>query len=56
MLEVVDQGDDLRGGAHARFRAIASGVVTIATTNACYTFPSCGAPIALTEAVVTVQA
>ena len=56
VLEVVDQGDDLGGGAHARFRAIAPGVVTIATTNACYTFPPCGAPISLTEAVVTVRA
>jgi len=56
VLEVVDQGDDLFGGAHARFRAIAPGVVTIATTSACYTFPPCGAPVALTEAVVTVRA
>ena len=56
VLQVVDQGDDLGGGSHARFRAIAPGVVTIATTNACYTFPPCGAPVALTEAVVTVRA
>ena len=56
VLEVAVQGDDLGGGAHARFRAIAPGVATIATTNACYTFPPCGAPVALTEAVVTVRA
>lgn len=56
VLKVVVQGDGLGGGAHARFRAIAPGVVTIATTNACYTFPACGAGVALTEAVVTVRA
>jgi hypothetical protein len=56
VLEVVDQGDDLGGGAHARFRAIAPGVVTIATTDACYTFPPCEAGVALTQSVVTVRA
>ncbi|HUZ70448.1 MAG TPA: hypothetical protein VMU65_12140, partial [Candidatus Saccharimonadales bacterium] len=39
VLEVVVQSDDLGGGAHVRFLAIAPGVVTVATTNACYTFP-----------------
>jgi hypothetical protein len=55
-LRVVNQGDDVGGGAHARFRAIAAGVAMIATTNACYTFPPCGAPVALTQAVMTVRA
>src|SRR5450631_2807012 len=55
VLEVMSQGDALNGGAHARFRAVAPGVATVATTNACYTFPSCGASEALTEAVVTVR-
>ena len=36
-LSVVNQGDDVGGGAHANFRAIAPGEITIATTNACYT-------------------
>jgi hypothetical protein len=56
VLKVLVQGNDLQGGAHARFRAIASGVVTISTSNACYTFPACEAPIAMTQAVVTVRA
>lgn len=56
VLKPLVQGDDLQGGAHARFRAIAPGVVTIATTNACYTFPPCEAAVPLTEAVVTVRA
>lgn len=55
VLEVVVQGGDLGGGAHARFRAIAPGVVTVATTSACYTFPPCEAAVPLTEAVVTVR-
>jgi hypothetical protein len=56
VLKLLVQGDDLQGGAHARFRAIAPGVVTVATTNACYTFPPCEAAVPLTEAVVTVRA
>ena len=56
VLKPLVQGDDLQGGAHARFRAIAPGVVTIATSNACYTFPPCEAAVPLTEAVVTVRA
>ena len=55
MLQVVVQSDDVGGGAHARFRAIAPGVATIGTTNACYTFPPCEAAVATTEAVVTVR-
>lgn len=56
VLKLLVQGDDPQGGAHAHFRAIAPGVVTVATTNACYTFPPCEAAVALTEAVVTVRA
>lgn len=55
VLQVVVQSDDVGGGAHARFRAIAPGVATIGTTNACYTFPPCEAAVATTEAVVTVR-
>jgi len=55
VLEVVVQSDDLGGGAHVRFLAIAPGVVTVATTNACYTFPVCEAPVAIARAVVTVR-
>lgn len=55
VLAVMSQEDALNGGAHARFRAVAPGVATVVTTNACYTFPSCEAAEALTEAVVTVR-
>lgn len=55
VLAVVDAGESLGGGAHARLRAIAPGVATVETTSACYTFPSCGASIAITEAVITVR-
>ena len=56
VLKIVDAGDDLGGGAHARLRAVAAGVATVATTSDCYTFPPCEAPSAITEAVVTVRA
>jgi hypothetical protein len=55
VLAVVSAVDQFGGGAHAQFRALAAGVATVGTTNACYTFPPCGAPIAITEAVVTVR-
>jgi hypothetical protein len=55
VLAVVDAGDSLGGGAHARLRASAPGVATVTTTSACYTFPPCGAPIAITQAVITVR-
>ena len=55
VLKLLVQGDDPQGGAYARFRAIAPGVATVATTNACYTFPPCEAAVPLTEAVVTVR-
>jgi hypothetical protein len=55
VLSVLEAGDDLGGGAHALFRAIGPGIVTIDTTNACYTFPACGAAEAITEAVLTVR-
>lgn len=55
VLAAMSAVDDLGGGAHAHFRALAVGVATVATTNGCYTFPSCGASVAITEAVVTVR-
>jgi hypothetical protein len=56
VLKVVDAGDDAAGGAHARLRAVAAGVATVASTSACYTFPPCEAPSAVSEAIVTVRA
>ena len=55
VLAVVDAGDSLGGGAHARLRARSPGVATVSTTSACYTFPPCEAAIAITEAVITVR-
>jgi hypothetical protein len=56
VLEPMTHGDELGGGAQATFRAVAPGEATVETTNACYTFPSCGAASELTEAIVTVRA
>lgn len=55
VLAVMSAGGDLGGGSHAQFRALAVGVATVATTNGCYTYPPCGAPMAITEAVVSVR-
>ncbi|MDQ6846401.1 MAG: hypothetical protein M3019_02275 [Candidatus Dormibacteraeota bacterium] len=55
VLTVEEEGDDPGGGAHARFRAVTPGTVTVRTTSECYTYPPCGAAFALTEAVLIVR-